>query len=70
MMHTFPLGKKKKKTDESFYELAKPRLNVARGTRAGSPVFFERRLISIYIKSRELVYGLGALPVHRLSTLE
>lgn len=37
---------------------------------ASSPVLLKRHIIPIYVKSRELVYGLGAPPVHCLSTLE
>lgn len=42
----------------------------ARRMSAGSPVFLKRHLIPINVKGRELVDGLGALPVHCLSTLE
>lgn len=37
---------------------------------ACSPVFLKRHFISIYIHSREFIYGLGALPVRCLSALE
>lgn len=67
MTHTLPLERQRK----AFESLQNQQfIYHYQARRMSAPVFFKRHFISIYIRSRELIYGLSTLPVHCLSALE